>query len=65
MGYNFRVNMNKTLDYISQELVRVLKTVQPTVKNQYNQVTITTQSKEVVIPKQANSARSSSGSRSV
>lgn len=57
--------MNKTLDYISQELVRVLKTVQPTVKNQYNQVTITTQSKEVVIPKQANSARSSSGSRSV
>lgn len=57
--------MNKTLNYISQELTKILKSSQPIVMNEYNQVTLSTQKQTIVIPKQANSLKSSSGSRSV
>lgn len=57
--------MNKTLDYISQELTRIVKSSQPKVINEYNQVILSTQKQLVIIPKQANSVKTSSGSRSV
>ena len=55
----------RTLSYVSQELIKILKLTQPQVRNEYNQVILSTQRQKVAIPKQSNSKRSSSSSRSV
>jgi hypothetical protein len=55
----------RDLNYVSQELIKILKLTQPQIKNGYNQVTLSTQKQTIVIPKQSNSKRSSSSSRSV
>ena len=55
----------KTLEYISQELVKAINTNKPNLKIEYNRILLSTKTTQVVIPKQANSLRSSSRSRSV
>lgn len=57
--------MNRTLDYISRQLSEAIKTVQPSVRNEYNKVVLTTKSDLITIQKQVNSLKSSSKSMGV
>lgn len=57
--------MSRTLDYISQELVKAIQSIQPDIKNEYNRIVLSNKQNTIIIPKQINSLRSSNKSRSV
>lgn len=57
--------MNRTLDYISQELVKAIQSIQPDITNEYNRIVLSNKQNTIIIPKQINSLRSSNKSRSV
>jgi len=57
--------MSRTLDYISQELVKAIQSIQPDIKNKYNRIVLSNKQNTIIIPKQINSLRSSNKSRSV
>lgn len=57
--------MNRTLDYISQELVKAIQSIQPGITNEYNRIVLSSKQNTIIIPKQVNSLRSSNKSRSI
>lgn len=57
--------MSRTLDYISQELVKAIQSIQPDIKNKYNRIVLSNKQNTIIIPKQINSLRSSNKSRSI